>query len=157
MSISLATKQAYSEVYEFINMLDATIINKVPVYILKLFEEERDKNYIKKIDTTLPIKEQGLKEETLAIIAMLNLEYLCEDEEEKQKLKEQYKKNQELVEEAEKIEFNIDAFEKAFAYGMEYNGPYLIEVTMNMDEFVLPMLPPGGSIDDIIVEKEGQG
>ena len=52
---------------------------------------------------------------------------------------------------------NIDAFEKAFAYGMEYNGPYLIEVTMNMDEFVLPMLPPGGSIDDIIVEKEGQG
>jgi len=28
---------------------------------------------------------------------------------------------------------------------------------MNMDEFVLPMLPPGGSIDDIIVEKEGQG
>jgi len=52
---------------------------------------------------------------------------------------------------------NIDAFEKAFAYGMERSGPYLIEVTMNMDEFVLPMLPPGGSIDDIIVEKEGQG
>ena len=29
-----------------------------------------------------------------------------------------------------------------------------VNLHKNMDEFVLPMLPPGGSIDDIIVSKE---
>ena len=33
----------------------------------------------------------------------------------------------------------------------EANGPYLVECAIGMDEFVLPMLPPGGSMDDIIV------
>ena len=38
------------------------------------------------------------------------------------------------------------AFDKAFAC----DGPYLIECAIDKDEFVLPMLPPGGSMDDII-------
>ena len=38
------------------------------------------------------------------------------------------------------------AFEKAFAC----DGPYLIDCAIDKDEFVLPMLPPGGSMDDII-------
>ena len=32
------------------------------------------------------------------------------------------------------------------------NGPYVIDCTIDKDEFVLPMLPPGGSMDDIIVK-----
>lgn len=40
-----------------------------------------------------------------------------------------------------------DALKKAFAC----DGPYLIDCAIDKDEFVLPMLPPGGSMDDIIV------
>lgn len=40
-----------------------------------------------------------------------------------------------------------DALTKAFAC----DGPYLIDCAIDKDEFVLPMLPPGGSMDDIIV------
>ncbi|MGN0977877.1 MAG: thiamine pyrophosphate-dependent enzyme, partial [Faecousia sp.] len=40
-----------------------------------------------------------------------------------------------------------EAFNKAFAC----DGPYLIDCAIDKDEFVLPMLPPGGSMDDIIV------
>lgn len=47
-----------------------------------------------------------------------------------------------------------EEFEKAFKEAMEYNGPYVIDALIDKDEFVLPMLPPGGSIDDIIVKKE---
>lgn len=47
-----------------------------------------------------------------------------------------------------------DEFAKAFRNAAEADGPYLIEVAIDKDEFVLPMLPPGGSIDDIIVSKE---
>ena len=55
--------------------------------------------------------------------------------------------------EAERVS-SIDEFEQAFKRGMAHNGPYLIDTLINMDEFVLPMLPPGGSIDDIITKGE---
>lgn len=48
----------------------------------------------------------------------------------------------------------LQEFEKAFETAMKHNGPYLIDTLIDMDEFVLPMLPPGGSIDDIITSKE---
>ena len=47
-----------------------------------------------------------------------------------------------------------EAFTEAFRRASQADGPYLIEVTIDKDEFVLPMLPPGGSIEDIIVSKE---
>ncbi len=45
-----------------------------------------------------------------------------------------------------------DVMKKAF----EVEGPVLIDCTINCDEFVLPMLPPGGCIEDIIVKVEGK-
>lgn len=41
-----------------------------------------------------------------------------------------------------------DALKTAFSQ----SGPFVIDAQMCSDEFVLPMLPPGGSIDDIITE-----
>ncbi|MBQ9110729.1 MAG: biosynthetic-type acetolactate synthase large subunit [Oscillospiraceae bacterium] len=41
---------------------------------------------------------------------------------------------------------------KAFAE----EGPVLVECMIDKDEFVLPMLPPGGCIEDIIVKVEGE-
>ncbi len=41
-----------------------------------------------------------------------------------------------------------EAFEKAF----NTDGPFLIDCAVDKDEFVLPMLPPGGSMDDIITK-----
>lgn len=40
------------------------------------------------------------------------------------------------------------ALEKAF----NTDGPFLIDCAVDKDEFVLPMLPPGGSMDDIITK-----
>ena len=42
------------------------------------------------------------------------------------------------------------ALGRAFAY----EGPYIIDCKIDKDEFVLPMLPPGGSMDDIITKLE---
>lgn len=47
-----------------------------------------------------------------------------------------------------------EEFEKAFSNAYKANAPYIIDTLINMDEFVLPMLPPGGSIEDIITSKE---
>lgn len=48
---------------------------------------------------------------------------------------------------------NIAEFEAAFKEAMCHDGPYLIDTMIDQDEFVLPMLPPGGSMDDIITTK----
>jgi len=40
------------------------------------------------------------------------------------------------------------ALDKAF----DSAGPYLIDCVIDKDEFVLPMLPPGGSVDEMIVK-----
>ena len=45
-----------------------------------------------------------------------------------------------------------EELEKAAAEAFSGSGPFVIDCTVDCDEFVLPMLPPGGSIDDIITE-----
>ena len=47
-----------------------------------------------------------------------------------------------------------EEFEKAFVDALSVKGPVVIDTLVDKDAFVLPMLPPGGSIDDIITEAE---
>ena len=49
----------------------------------------------------------------------------------------------------------VAALDKAFEHAFSCDGPYVIDCRIDKDEFVLPMLPPGGSMDDIIM-KVGQ-
>ena len=46
-----------------------------------------------------------------------------------------------------------EEFEAAFKEALELGRPVVIDAQIDKDEFVLPMLPPGGSIEDIIVQK----
>ncbi|MBQ8834301.1 MAG: biosynthetic-type acetolactate synthase large subunit [Oscillospiraceae bacterium] len=45
----------------------------------------------------------------------------------------------------------LEELESSLQEAFAWNGPYLIDCAIDKDEFVLPMLPPGGSMDDIIV------
>lgn len=49
----------------------------------------------------------------------------------------------------------MDDFRETMKTAIESDGPVLIECFIDKDEMVLPMLPPGGSMDDIIVERVG--
>ncbi|MGM9959906.1 MAG: biosynthetic-type acetolactate synthase large subunit [Allobaculum sp.] len=48
----------------------------------------------------------------------------------------------------------LDELPEQVAKAMAKSGPVLIDVAIDQDEFVLPMLPPGGSMDDIITLRE---
>ena len=45
-----------------------------------------------------------------------------------------------------------EELDAALSVAFAADGPYLINCIIDKDEFVLPMLPPGGSMDDIIVK-----
>ena len=49
-----------------------------------------------------------------------------------------------------------DEFRKVFREAMAVDGPVLIDCFIDKDEFVLPMLPPGGSIDQMIEKIGGE-
>ena len=46
----------------------------------------------------------------------------------------------------------LEELDQALADAFKCDGPCLIDCILDKDEFVLPMLPPGGSMDDIIVK-----
>lgn len=46
---------------------------------------------------------------------------------------------------------SLEALEAALETAFQYDGPYLIECPIDKEELVLPMVPPGGSMGDIIV------
>ena len=48
----------------------------------------------------------------------------------------------------------VEELNAALTKAFRQDGPYVIDCQIDKDEFVLPMLPPGGSMDDIIVKLE---
>ena len=108
MGLSISTRQAYTEIDTFIELLDEYNRNKIPKKLREYFKSEKDINYIKNINPNQPIKEQNLKEETLALIAMLNLQYWCEDESEKQKFKSIYEENEKKYQAELREKYNPD-------------------------------------------------
>ena len=97
MEISIAKRQAYSEVYEIINLLDIEYIDKIPKKILRFFDDNRDKSYRKNINPFQDISTQNLKKDTIVIFSMLNLKYFA-NQEEKDELKQLYIQNKQNIE-----------------------------------------------------------
>ena len=102
---------AYSEVCTILNMLEDEYKERVPKNVMDFFEEERDKEYNPIIDVNIPLEKQNLKRKTLVLLAILNLNYWCDSEEEKQEILDSFAKNEELkrVKEKELTEnYNIN-------------------------------------------------
>lgn len=108
MSISTKTRQAYSEIDEFIGLLTIAEQNEIPKKLREFFKEQKDSEYMKNINPNIPIKEQNLLEETLALIAMLNLQYWCKDENEKERLKSVYAENERKYQDELREKYNPD-------------------------------------------------
>jgi len=84
--------RAYSEVYSFLNTLGSEYIYKIPEEIYNTVKENRDKEYNPVYQKEQTLKEGMLSIEALSLIAALNLQYWCSDEEKKE-LKEKYLEN----------------------------------------------------------------
>ena len=108
MEIDVQTKQAYSEIDEFLDLLDEKKRNEVPSKLRDFFKTEKDESYHKGINPNIPIKEQNLRNETLALIALLNLQYWCKDENEKERLKQVYASNENKYQEELREKYNPD-------------------------------------------------
>ena len=87
-------KQAYVEVLEVLKHMDLKYVEKVPKKLREFFEKNCSKEYHFHLEKNIPFEEQNLKETTINILAMLNYNYWCEDEEHKRYLLNKYNQNE---------------------------------------------------------------
>ncbi len=102
------TKEIYSEVYQVLNFLGNEYIDKLPKSLVNMLEQKRDINYEPKYTEDIPLNKQNIKKETISIIALLHLNYWCENENEKFELKQIFKNNEDMYENELRKKYNPD-------------------------------------------------
>lgn len=95
----LNTPKAYSEVYEFINVLGDKYKKQIPEELYLNIQSGRDKTYTPEYNINQEVTSSTFSKEAFALISILNLKYWCNDESEVSRLKSVYMKNEELEEE----------------------------------------------------------
>ena len=85
---------AYSEVYEILNLLEDEYKNRVPKKVIEFFEREKKKKYNPIIEIDVPLDKQNLKRETMVLLAILNMNYWCDNEDEKQEMLNSFNENE---------------------------------------------------------------
>ena len=85
---------AYAEIDEILNLLEDKYRDKVPEKVRAFFKEEKMVDYKPTIDVNTPLIQQDLKRETIVLLAILNINYWCENEEEKQFFLNELAKNE---------------------------------------------------------------
>ncbi len=100
--------KAYAEVLLILSYMEQKYIDMIPKKLLELFNEEKDKNYQPNINPNISLAEQNLQRKTLALLAMLNLNYWCKDENEKKELLKMYSENDKKMEAEMRERYNPD-------------------------------------------------
>jgi len=85
-------KVTYAEVYEVLKYMDKKIVMRVPLEILQLFKNNKDNNYISKIDKNDIFNKNNITEDTLKVLSWLNINYWS-DENKKKELISLYREN----------------------------------------------------------------
>ncbi len=78
------TREVYSEVYAFIELIGNEYKKKIPSEVYGIIEKQKLPDYKKVYDINIPIEQQITKKETLAFIAYLDLNYWCNEKEKKE-------------------------------------------------------------------------
>lgn len=101
-------RESYTEVLTILNYMETEYQEKIPKKLIDFFERNSAKDYKFDIDLDIPLKEQKLKAKTLSLLAMLNLNYWCNSDEEKQELIKHYSENEKKYQEELRKKYNPD-------------------------------------------------
>ena len=106
--MELEIQEAYSEVYEIINNMPKEYQEKIPENVKIFFKSHRKADYQVNINAKNLFDKAKLKEQTIAIIAMLNIKYWCPNEKIKKQLLETYNENEKIYQKELEEKYNPD-------------------------------------------------
>ena len=99
--------EAYREVLVILDNMEDEYKNKVPQELINFFKRNEAKEYVFKLDNSIPLTEQRIKEKTLSLLAILNLNYWCSTDERKELIKK-YSDNERKFREEVDIKYHVD-------------------------------------------------
>lgn len=100
-------REAFAEVLKVLNYVDENLTNKIPNRFINFLEENKDPNYIVKIDFTNDNWENTIKEETQIILALIYRDYIISPEKRKELIAEETNVQQRIEKEM-RVKFNPD-------------------------------------------------
>ena len=103
--------EAFSEVLWYLKGINKQDYNKIPTKFIQYLNENSDKTYKNEFDYTKPLKELKLRQETIALIDMLYLNYWCDTEDEKKDFLDILRTNSNKHQENLKTIYSLDVFE----------------------------------------------
>ena len=85
----------FAEVYSILNALGDKFFLRIPQNVIDVIEQKRNLNYDVKIDSQKPLNQQNVSKEAIAMICYLHINYWCKSNEEKRKIHNMLKENEE--------------------------------------------------------------
>lgn len=106
------TKKVYSEIYSILDLLGKNYINKLPAKLYQLISNEKNQDYIPQYTMDISLDKQNIMKETLALLALFRLNYWCNSNTEKDRLKNIFLTNEKLYQNELKDKYNPDTIFK---------------------------------------------
>lgn len=87
--MEIVYKQAFAEVLEVLKNTKQSIVEKIPEKFIIFLQENKDNNYVAKIDFSKSNWEEDIKKEAQAILALIYRDYIVSEEKRTELLKEE--------------------------------------------------------------------
>ena len=97
--------RTFSEIYCLLNFFPESYINKIPKELLNLIKQNSNSKYFIEVDTSKPLEEHNISEETKNTLVVFKYNYWS-DETEKRNIIEQLKKNENKYQEDLREKYN---------------------------------------------------
>ena len=102
------TELAYAEVDAILELLEDEYVNRIPAQVREFFKKEKNKEYILNIRRDIGLDGQKIKAETISLLTLLQINYLCDSEEERKEILKELQENDRLKEEESREKYNPD-------------------------------------------------
>ena len=103
------TELAYAEVDAILELLEDEYVNRIPAQVREFFKKEKNKEYILNIRSDIGLDGQKIKAETISLLTLLQINYLCDSEEERKEILKELQENDRLnKDEAEELKKKLE-------------------------------------------------
>ncbi len=81
--MEISEDKIYSQIYGLIQLVGKDYQEMLPDKVKKTIDSKRDKSYVPTYNINVPLEEQGIYKDSLAILSNIQYNYWCKTEEEK--------------------------------------------------------------------------
>ena len=99
---------AFAEIDEILNYMDEQYQKRIPKKLRKLISNNKSTDYNIVINPNIPLTEQNISRKALSILSVINYNYWCIEEKQKEILIEKYRKNEIVKQEKLRELYNPD-------------------------------------------------